>query len=51
MTASRLAIGGPDYDGDGRPDITRWKQEAVAIYVDFEFLFSVVNGMGEVRSR
>jgi TonB-like protein len=44
-------IPGPDDDGDGRPDITRWKQEAVAIYVDFEFLFSVVNGVGEVRSR
>jgi hypothetical protein len=44
-------IPGPDYDGDGRPDITRWKQEAVPIYVDFEFLFTVAKGRGEVRSR
>lgn len=42
---------GPDVDGDGRPDLTRWEQVAVPIYLDFEFLFTVVDGRGEVRSR
>ena len=42
---------GPDYNGDGKPDVTGWDQAPVAIYVDFEFLFSVVDGKGEVRSR
>jgi len=44
-------MAGPDHDGDGRPDFTRWHQTAIAIYLDFEFLFSVVAGKGEVRSR
>lgn len=42
---------GPDVDGDGRPDLTRWEQVAVPIYLDFEFLFTVVDGRGEVRAR
>lgn len=43
---------GPDIDKDGRPDFDRWVQEGpVAIYLDFEFLFRVVGGKGEVRTR
>jgi outer membrane biosynthesis protein TonB len=42
---------GPDVDGDGKSDVMRWKQEAVAIYVDFEFMFRVVDGKGEVRTH
>lgn len=42
---------GPDVDHDGRPDITHWEQKAVAIYVDFEFYFEVVEGKGVVRTR
>ena len=42
---------GPDFDGDGRPDITRWKQEPVMIYLDFELTFRVVEGTGQVTAR
>ena len=43
---------GPDIDKDGKPDFERWVQDgAVAIYIDYEFLFRVVNGKGEVRTR
>ena len=30
---------------------TRWKQEPIAIYLDFEFTFEVVAGKGIVRTR
>ena len=42
---------GPDLDRDGKPDLTHWEQSAVAIYVDFEFSFEVVDGKGVVRTR
>ena len=42
---------GRDVDGDGRPDLTNWEQTPVAIYLDFEFTFRIVNGKGEVQSR
>lgn len=42
---------GPDRNGDGRPDFTRWEQTAVMIYLDFEFSFAVVEGKGVVRTR
>jgi len=41
---------GPDADGDGRPDYLWWDQEPVAIYLDFEFSFRIVEGRGEVGS-
>jgi hypothetical protein len=45
-------VPGPDIDKDGKPDFERWVQDgAVAIYIDYEFLFRVVNGKGEVRTR
>jgi TonB-like protein len=34
-----------------QPPVTRWHQTAVTIFVDFEFLFSVVDGKGVVKSR
>jgi hypothetical protein len=42
---------GPDRDGDGRPDFTGWKQTPIMIYLDYEFLFKVVEGKGVVQSR
>jgi len=36
---------------DRRAPVIHWKQEAVAIYVDFEFSFDVVAGRGVVRTR
>ena len=42
---------GPDVDGDGRPDFTRWEQKPTMIYLDFEFTFRVVEGKGQVLSR
>lgn len=42
---------GPDLDGDGKPDFSLWEQEAVMIYLDFEFTFRVVEGKGQVLSR
>jgi hypothetical protein len=42
---------GPDLDGDGRPDFTRWEQSPAAIYLDFEFAFRVVEGRGQVQER
>lgn len=43
---------GPDIDKDGKPDFDRWVQQGpVAIYLDFEFLFRVIGGKGEVRTR
>jgi len=42
---------GPDVDGDGRPDFTRWEQNPITIYLDFEFTFRVVEGKGEVLPR
>lgn len=45
-------VPGPDIDKDGKPDFERWvTQGPVAIYLDFEFLFRVVGGKGEVRTR
>jgi outer membrane biosynthesis protein TonB len=37
--------------GDGRPTVPRWEQSPIAIYVDLEFAFQVVEGKGVVRSR
>lgn len=34
-----------------RGPVTRWRQEPIAIYVDFEFTFEVVAGKGIVRTR
>lgn len=42
---------GPDVDGDGRPDFSRWQQTPVTIYLDLEFSFAVVEGKGVVRAR
>jgi hypothetical protein len=42
---------GPDLNGDGQPDFTRWEQSPAAIYLDFEFAFRVVEGRGRVLSR
>jgi len=42
---------GPDGDGDGRPDYTRWEQTPIMIYLDFEFTFRVIDGKGRVWSR
>jgi len=42
---------GPDADGDGHPDSTWRRQTPIAIYLDLEFTFRVVNGRGEVVSR
>jgi hypothetical protein len=42
---------GPDLDGDGRPDFTRWEQTPIMVYLDFEFTFSVVDGKGQVLAR
>ena len=42
---------GPDADGDGKPDFSQWEQEAVTIYLDFEFTFQVVEGKGQVLAR
>jgi hypothetical protein len=45
-------VPGPDIDKDGKPDFERWVQDGpVAIYIDYEFLFRVVDGKGEVRTR
>jgi hypothetical protein len=45
-------VAGPDIDKDGKPDFEVWVQDGpVAIYIDYEFLFRVVNGKGEVRTR
>ena len=41
---------GPD-PGDGRPPLPVWEQSPIPIYLDFEFLFQVVEGKGVVRSR
>jgi hypothetical protein len=40
-----------DPNADPRAPVTRWKQEAIAIYLDFEFTFEVVAGKGIVRTR
>jgi len=42
---------GPDIDGDGQPDLTEWDQTPIAIYLDFEFTFRVVEGRGEASTR
>jgi hypothetical protein len=42
---------GPDRNGDGKPDVVRWNQTPIAIYVDFEFTFEVIAGKGVVRSQ
>lgn len=42
---------GPDVDGDGAPDFSRWEHEPVTIYLDFEFTFRVVGGRGQVFAR
>jgi hypothetical protein len=34
-----------------RPGLVRWRQTPIPIYVDYEFLFSVVDGKGVVRPR
>jgi hypothetical protein len=40
-----------DVDGDGKPDYTWLVPEPVAIYLDFEFTFRIVEGQGRVDSR
>lgn len=40
----------PGHDRN-RPDLTRWEQTPVMIYLDFEFSFAVVEGKGVVRTR
>jgi hypothetical protein len=40
---------GPDR-GDGRPLVVRWHQTPIAIYLDFEFSFHVIDGKGVVRT-
>ena len=40
-----------DPAGDPRAPVLRWKQEPVAVYLDFEFSFEVVAGKGVVRTR
>jgi hypothetical protein len=40
-----------DPAADRRAPVLRWKQEAIAVYLDFEFSFEVVAGKGVVRSR
>ena len=41
----------PDPAADPRAPVLRWKQEPIAIYLDFEFTFAVVGGRGIVRRR
>lgn len=36
---------------DPRAPVLRWKQEPIAVYLDFEFTFAVVAGRGVVRTR
>ena len=36
---------------DPRAPVLRWEQEAIAVYLDFEFSFEIVAGKGVVRSR
>ena len=36
---------------DARAPVLHWRQEPIAIYLDFEFTFDVVAGKGIVRSR
>jgi hypothetical protein len=40
-----------DPNADPRAPVMRWTQEAIAIYLDFEFTFEVVAGKGIVRTR
>ena len=40
-----------DPAADARAPVLRWKQEPIAIYLDFEFTFDVVAGKGIVRSQ
>ncbi len=40
-----------DPAADPRVPVLRWKQEAIAVYLDFEFSFEVVAGKGVVRAR
>jgi len=40
-----------DPAADPRAPVLRWKQEPIAIYLDFEFTFDVVAGQGIVRSQ
>jgi outer membrane biosynthesis protein TonB len=37
--------------GDGRPPLVRWEQSPIAVYLDFEFSFEIVQGKGVVRGR
>jgi len=41
----------PEPSADPLAPVLRWRQEPIAIYVDFEFLFEVVGGKGIVRTR
>lgn len=41
----------PGLERDGQAGITRWNQSPIAIYLDFEFFFEVVEGRGVVHSR
>ena len=40
-----------DPAADPRAPVLRWEQEAIAVYLDFEFSFEIVAGKGVVRSR
>jgi outer membrane biosynthesis protein TonB len=40
-----------DPAAEARAPVVHWKQEPIAIYLDFEFTFDVVAGKGVVRSR
>lgn len=40
-----------DVDGDGKPDYTWMVPEPVAVYLDLEFRFRIVEGHGEVAAR
>jgi len=40
-----------DPGADARAPVVHWKQEPIAIYLDFEFTFDVVAGKGVVRPQ
>jgi hypothetical protein len=40
-----------DPAADPSAPVLRWKQEPIAVYLDFEFTFAVVAGKGVVRTR
>jgi hypothetical protein len=40
-----------DPAADPRAPVLRWKQQPIAVYLDFEFSFEIVAGQGVVRTR